>query len=307
MVKARSIDYAPPMTNAAQKASVLIKALPYLQRFRGKTFLIKMGGSAMDDPELVRDVMRDIVFLELAGIKPVVVHGGGKAISAAMEKAGLEAKFIGGLRVTTPEAIEIVDNTLHGEINRGLVETINELGGKATSIHGTSVFSAKQLLGKDENGNPVDIGRVGQVTNCRCEDVLYALSSGIVPVISPLGRHEDTGETHNINADIAAAALACALKPAKLVYLSDVPGLLSNPKDQTTLIESVTGVQARELIKDGTISGGMIPKIESALEALESGVEKVHFIDGRVPHTLLLEIFTQSGIGTEIRSSPRGA
>lgn len=307
MVKARSIDYAPPMTNAAQKASVLIKALPYLQRFRGKTFLIKMGGSAMDDPELVRDVMRDIVFLELAGIKPVVVHGGGKAISAAMEKAGLEAKFIGGLRVTTPEAIEIVDNTLHGEINRGLVETINEFGGKATSIHGTSVFSAKQLLGKDENGNPVDIGRVGQVTSCRCEDVLYALSTGIVPVISPLGRHEDTGETHNINADIAAAALACALKPAKLVYLSDVPGLLSNPKDQTTLIESVTGVQARELIKDGTISGGMIPKIESALEALESGVEKVHFIDGRVPHTLLLEIFTQSGIGTEIRSSPRGA
>jgi len=295
------------MTNAAQKASVLIKALPYLQRFRGKTFLIKMGGSAMDNPELVRDVMRDIVFLELAGIKPVVVHGGGKAISAAMEKAGLEAKFIGGLRVTTPAAIEIVDHTLHGEINCDLVKTINEFGGKATSIHGTSVFSAKQLFGKDHDGQPIDLGRVGQVTNCRCEDLLYALSAGIVPVISPLGRHEETGETHNINADIAAAALACALKPAKLVYLSDVPGLLSNPKDQTTLIESVTGIQARELINDGTISGGMIPKIESALEALESGVEKVHFIDGRVPHTLLLEIFTQSGIGTEIRSTPKEA
>jgi len=305
MVKALDLDYGLPMTNAAQKASVLIKALPYLQRFRGKTFLIKMGGSAMDHPELVRDVMRDIVFLELAGIKPVVVHGGGKAISAAMKMAGLEAKFIGGLRVTTPEAIAIVDHTLHGEINQGLVETINEFGGRATSIHGTSVFTAQQLFGKDDDGQPIDIGRVGQVTKCRCEDVLYALSAGIVPVISPLGRHEDTGETHNINADLAAAALACALKPAKLVYLSDVPGLLSDPKDQSTLIESVTGVQARELIKDGTISGGMIPKIESALKALESGVEKVHFIDGRVPHTLLLEIFTQSGIGTEIRSTPK--
>lgn len=301
MVKTGSIDYVPAMTNAAQKASVLIKALPYLQRFRGKTFLIKMGGSAMDNPELVRDVMRDIVFLEVAGIKPVIVHGGGKAISAAMTEAGLEAKFIGGLRVTTPEAIKIVDQTLHGEINQGLTATINEFGGKATSIHGTSVFSAKQLFGKDDHGDPVDIGRVGQVTECRCEDVLYALSSGIVPVISPLGRHEDTGEIHNINADIAAAALACALKPAKLVYLSDVPGLLSDPKDQTTLIESVTDAEARDLIEDGTISGGMIPKIESALEAIEKGVEKVHFIDGRMPHTLLLEIFTRSGIGTEIR------
>lgn len=295
----------PPMTSAAEKASVLIKALPYLQRFRGKTFLIKMGGSAMDHPELVRDVMRDIVFLEVAGIKPIIVHGGGKAISAAMIAAGLEARFVGGLRVTTPEAIEIVDRTLHGEINKGLVETINEFGGKATSIHGTSVFSAKQLFGKDEDGNEIDIGRVGQVTNCRSEEILDALSEGIVPVISPLGRHEDSGDTHNINADIAAAALACALKPAKLVYLSDVPGLLRDAKDETTLIESVTGAQARGLIADGTISGGMIPKIESALEALESGVEKVHFIDGRMSHTLLLEIFTRSGIGTEIRTTPR--
>lgn len=289
------------MTSAAEKASVLIKALPYLQRFRGKTFLIKMGGSAMDNPELVREVMRDIVFLEVAGIQPVIVHGGGKAISAAMNESGLEAKFIGGLRVTSAEAIEIVDRTLHGEINHGLVETINELGGKATSIHGTSVFAAKQLLGKNDDGEMVDIGRVGQVTECRMEDVLDALSAGLVPVISPLGRHEDTGETHNINADLAAAALACALKPAKLVYLSDVPGLLRDPSDETSLIESVKGDVARSLIDDGTISGGMIPKITSALEALASGVEKVHFIDGRVPHTLLLEIFTKSGIGTEIR------
>lgn len=291
------------MTTAAQKASVLIKALPYLQRFRGKTFLIKMGGSAMDNPELVQDVMRDIVFLEVAGINPVIVHGGGKAISAAMTAAGLEAKFIGGLRVTTPEAIEIVDQTLHGEINQGLVESINDFGGKAKSIHGTSVFLAKQLFGKDEQGHQIDIGRVGQVTQCLCQEILDTIEAGFVPVISPLGRHEETEQTHNINADIAAAALACALKPAKLVYLSDVPGLLRNPSDQESLIESVTKTEAEEFIKNGVITGGMIPKIQSALEALSRGVEKVHFIDGRVPHTLLLEIFTRSGIGTEILAS----
>jgi len=255
----------------------------------------------MDDPALVREVMRDIVFLEVAGIRPIIVHGGGKAISAAMKKSGLEAQFIGGLRVTSPEAIKIVDHTLHGEINQSLVKTIDAFGGKATSIHGTSIFKAKQLFSKNEKGEMIDIGRVGQVSECLIEDILYALSAGLVPVISPLGRHEETGETHNINADLAAAALACALKPAKLVYLSDVPGLLKDASDESSLIESVTGNEAQDLIKDGTISGGMIPKITSALEALKSGVEKVHFIDGRTPHTLLLEIFTQSGIGTEIR------
>lgn len=289
------------MTSAAQKASVLREALPYFQRFRGKTFLIKMGGSAMDDPALVREVIHDIVFLELAGIHPVIVHGGGKAISAAMEKAGLKAHFIGGLRVTSEEAIQIVDQTLHGEINRSLVEIIDQLGGKACSIHGTSVFKAQQLYGKSEDGQKLDIGRVGQVSQVLIGDVLSALSKQLIPVISPLGAHEDGGETHNINADLAAAALACALKPAKLVYLSDVPGLLRDPSDENTLIHSVSSEEAQSLIKEGIISGGMIPKIASALEALESGVEKIHFIDGRTPHTLLLEIFTKSGIGTEIR------
>lgn len=295
------------MTSATEKASVLIEALPYLQRFRGKTFLIKMGGSAMDDPSLVREVMRNLVFLEVAGINPVIVHGGGKAISAAMNESGLEARFVGGLRVTTPEAIKIVDQTLHGKVNQDLVGMVNEFGGRATSIHGTSVFRATQLFGRNEEGQDVDIGRVGQVDHCRLEDVLYALSAGLVPIISPLGRHLEKGETHNINADLAAAALACALKPAKLVYLSDVPGLLRDPSDESSLIESVTKEEALTLIEDGTISGGMIPKINSALEALASGVEKVHFIDGRTPHSLLLEIFTQSGIGTEIRATPKPA
>lgn len=289
--------------NATEKANVLTEALPYLQRFRGKTFLIKMGGSAMDNPELVREVMRDIVFLEFCGIKPVIVHGGGKAISAAMDHAGLEAKFVGGFRVTTAEAIEIVEVTLHGTINADLVKTLTEFGAKATSIHGTSVFSADQLLGKNEAGEEVDIGRVGKVTNCHPEDILSALNTGRVPVISPLGRHNVTSATHNINADLAAAALACHLKPAKLVYLSDVPGLMKDPSEPDSLIHSVTRAEAENYITDGTISGGMIPKVTSALDALAAGVEKVHFIDGREPHTLLLEIFTQSGIGTEIRET----
>ena len=288
---------------ATEKATVLTEALPYLQRFRGKTFLIKMGGSAMDDPGLVREVMRDIVFLEVCGIKPVIVHGGGKAISAAMENAGLEAQFIGGFRVTTPEAIEIVEATLHSEINTGLVKTLTEFGASATSIHGTSVFSADQLFGKNDQGDKVDIGRVGKVTTCRTDDLLSALNTGRVPVVSPLGRHNITSSTHNINADLAAAALACHLKPAKLVYLSDVPGLMQDPSKPESLIHSVTRSEAENYMEDGTISGGMIPKVTSALDALAAGVEKVHFIDGREPHTLLLEIFTQSGIGTEIRES----
>ncbi|MEN8849359.1 MAG: acetylglutamate kinase [Akkermansiaceae bacterium] len=288
---------------ATEKSRVLTEALPYLQRFRGKTFLIKMGGSAMDNPELVREVMRDIVFLEVAGIKPVIVHGGGKAISAAMEATGLEAKFIGGFRVTTPEAIEVVEATLHGEINQGLVETLTEFGAKATSVHGTSVFSADQLMGKDDDGKPADIGRVGKATSCDIDDILKTLNSGGVPVVSPLGKHNDTEDTLNINADLAAAALACALKPAKLVYLSDVPGLMKDHTDPDTLIHSVTRAEANELMEDGTISGGMIPKVTSALDALAAGVEKVHFIDGREAHTLLLEIFTPNGIGTEVRET----
>ena len=282
------------------KASVLIEALPYLQSFRGETFLIKMGGAAMEDPDLVRKVMRDIVFMEVAGINPVIVHGGGKAISAAMKEAGLEAKFISGYRVTTPEAVDIVEKTLHDKINTGLVETINEYEGKATSVHGAQIFEAEKLPAKDEDGNPVDIGQVGQVTRCHPEDIHQALSDHIVPVVSPLGRDTETGSLLNINADLAAAALACSIKPAKLVYLSDVPGLLSTPSDSTSLITSINRKEAAELIDDGTISGGMLPKINSALDALSAGVGKVHFIDGRTPHSLLLEIFTQSGIGTEI-------
>lgn len=283
-----------------QKANILIEALPYMQSYRDKTVLIKFGGSAMDDPELVNSLMRDIVVLEAMGLNPVVVHGGGKAISAAMQKAGLEAKFINGLRVTTPEAIDIVERTLSGTINPGLVEMMRTSGGKAVGIPGHSVFVGEKLKTKDAEGNPVDIGMVGQVIGCLLSRVEEALSLQLTPVISPLARELGTNHYLNVNADLAAAALARELKPVKLVYISDVPGLMMDPKDQSTLIKSINRKEALQLIEEGVISGGMIPKVTSALEALNAGVRKVHFIDGRLPHTLLLEVFTPEGIGTEI-------
>jgi len=282
------------------KARTLIEALPYLQAFRGKTFLIKMGGSAMEDPELVARVMRDIVFLEVAGINPVIVHGGGKAISAAMQAAGLEAKFVGGFRVTTDAAIDIVARVLSEELNPALVAMIREFGGQAVGIPGNAVFHGEKTHGTDAAGNRVDIGRVGEVVGCQLAQIEAAQMAGMVPVISPLALELDTNRPLNINADLAAAALAKELRVAKLVYLSDVPGLLADPHEPWSLIQSVTCAEALALIADGTISGGMIPKIRSAMDALDAGVRKVHFIDGRLPHALLLEIFTDGGIGTEV-------
>jgi len=288
------------LQHPTDKAAALIEALPYLQAFRGKTFLIKMGGSAMEDPELVRKVMRDIVFLEVAGINPVVVHGGGKAISAAMKAAGLEAEFVGGFRRTTDEAISIVEKVLSSEINPGLVQMIREFGGKATGVPGTNVFLGEKMQVRDGDGQPVDIGRVGEVVGCLPGNLDSAHRAQIVPVISPLAKELSTGRALNINADLAAAALAKELRVTKLVYLSDVPGLMRDPSDPATLIKSVNRAEAEALMADGTISGGMIPKIRSAMDALGAGVRKVHFIDGRLPHALLLEIFTDFGIGTEV-------
>ncbi|MEI6654586.1 MAG: acetylglutamate kinase [Verrucomicrobiota bacterium] len=283
-----------------KKADALIEALPYLQAFRGKTFLIKMGGAAMEDPALVAMVMRDIVFLEVAGIKPIVVHGGGKAISAAMAAAGLEARFVGGFRVTTDEAIDIVARVLSEEINPGLVRMMHEFGGKAVGIAGHEVFLGEKIHGTDALGQRVDLGRVGEVVGCRLAPLDEAFAAGMLPVISPLAAEMGGGGPLNINADLAAAALAKELCVAKLVYLSDVPGLLADASDPASLIQSVTCREAEALIADGTISGGMIPKMRSAMDALKAGVRKVHFVDGRQPHALLLEIFTDVGIGTEV-------
>ncbi len=282
------------------KAGILIEALPYMQAYRDKTILIKFGGSAMDRPDLVESLMRDIVVMEAMGLNPVVVHGGGKAISKAMTEAGLEAKFINGLRVTSREAVDIVERTLSGTINPGLVELMRGFGGKAVGIPGTNVFVGEKLAEKDAEGNPVDIGMVGRVIGCQLARVEEALSLQLTPIISPLARELGTQQALNVNADLAAAALARELKPVKLVYISDVPGLLQDPNDFSTIIRSINRKEAYELIEQGVISGGMIPKVRSAVDALNAGVRKVHFIDGRLPHTLLLEIFTPEGIGTEI-------
>ncbi len=282
------------------KAGILIEALPYMQAYRDKTILIKFGGSAMDRPELVESLMRDIVVMEAMGLNPVVVHGGGKAISKAMTEAGLEARFVNGLRVTSREAVDIVERTLSGTINPGLVELMRGFGGKAVGIPGTNVFVGEKLAEKDAEGNPVDIGMVGRVIGCQLARVEEALSLQLTPIISPLARELGTQQSLNVNADLAAAALARELKPVKLVYISDVPGLLQDPDDFSTIIRSINRKEAFELMEQGVIKGGMIPKVKSAVDALNAGVRKVHFIDGRLPHTLLLEIFTPEGIGTEI-------
>ncbi|MBP82518.1 MAG: acetylglutamate kinase [Verrucomicrobiales bacterium] len=287
--------------NHIEKADVLLEALPYLQEFRGKTFLIKVGGSAMDDPALVRRLLRDVVFMEVAGINPVIVHGGGKAISAAMHESGLEAKFVGGQRVTTDAAMEIVEKTLSGKINRGLVQGIESFGGRAIGVAGNETFIGQRLTGwSDEENREVELGRVGRVTGFDLSKIHAALASEIVPVVSPVASEEGTKLSLNVNADLAASALAAELKASKLVYLSDVLGLMRDPSDQSTLIDSLNVEEAEGLIGGGVISGGMIPKVRSSVEAINAGVGKIHMVDGRISHSLLLEIFTEKGIGTEI-------
>ncbi len=284
-----------------EKAAVLVEALPYLQQFRGHTFLIKVGGSAMDDPGLVRRLLRDVVFMEVAGINPVIVHGGGKAISAAMKAAGLEAEFVGGLRVTSDEAMDLVERTLSREINPGLVKGIEGYGGRALGVPGSEAFVGERIAGwSQERGREVSLGRVGRVVGFDLSKIRAAIAGEIVPVVSPIASERGSSLSLNVNADLAASALAAELQATKLVYLSDVLGLMRDPKDEGTLIASLKADEIEDLIADGTIAGGMIPKVRSSVEALRAGVGKVHMIDGRIPHSLLLEIFTTAGIGTEI-------
>ncbi len=290
-----------PFQQQIEKAAVLLEALPYLQQFRGHTFLIKVGGSAMDDPGLVRRLLRDVVFMEVAGINPVLVHGGGKAISAAMKAAGLDAEFVGGLRVTSDEAMDLVERTLSREINPGLVQGIEAFGGRAIGVPGNEAFIGERIAGwSQEQGREVSLGRVGRVTGFDLSKIHAAIATEIVPVVSPIASERGTLLSLNVNADLAASALAAELKATKLVYLSDVLGLMRDPKDESTLIHSLKADEVEGLIADGTIGGGMIPKVRSSVEALRAGVGQVHMIDGRSPHSLLLEIFTTEGIGTEI-------
>lgn len=280
------------LPDPAIKAAVLLEALPYMQAFRGRAFLIKVGGSAMEDPAVVDTFLKDIVFLEAVGINPVIVHGGGKAISKAMQESGLEARFVNGMRVTDEETIQIVEQTLARVINPGIVSKINSFGGKAVGVPGTEVFVGEKMKG--------DLGWVGEVTDCRTGLIQAAVSGEFVPVVSPIAREPASGKTLNVNADLAACALAAALQAEKLIFLSDVRGVLRDPADDATLIPALDPAAVASLKAEGVISGGMIPKVDSALASLRGGVGKVHLIDGRIPHALILEIFTDIGIGTEI-------
>ena len=291
------------MQDLIAKAGTLLEALPYIQKFSGATFVVKYGGSFMDSPdETVRTgVARDVVFLEAVEINPVVVHGGGKAITRAMEKAGLKANFIQGQRVTDEATVEIVDKVLTGEINPEIVRTINALGGQAVGFAGRDIFKCRKLwLDDRENpGKKIDIGYVGEVIEVNVAPLKESMWCGFTPVISPTARGED-GKIYNCNADIAAAMTAIALNAKRLVFMSDVPGLLGDPKKPDSVIPQLKTGEIDALKKSGVIDKGMIPKVDSAVAAIKSGVEKVSFVDGRVPHAVMLEIFTDKGVGTEI-------
>jgi acetylglutamate kinase len=285
------------------KAETLLEALPYVQKFSGATFVVKYGGSFMDSPdEKIRSgVARDIVFLEAVEINPVVVHGGGKAITRAMEKAGLKSEFIQGQRVTDEATVKIVDDVLSREINPEIVKAINSLGGAAVGFSGADIFKCRKLWldDKENPGKKVDIGYVGEVIEVNTAPLKESIWCGHTPVISPVARGED-GKIYNCNADIAAAMTAIALSAKRLVFMSDVPGLLSDPNQPDSVIAHLKISEVDALKKSGVIDKGMIPKTDSAVAAIQSGVEKVSFVDGRVPHAVLLEIFTDEGNGTEI-------
>jgi acetylglutamate kinase len=289
------------MQDLIVKANNLLEALPYIQRFNGATFVVKYGGSFMDspDPAVREGVARDIVFLEAVEINPVVVHGGGKAITRAMEAAGLKAQFIQGQRVTDEATAQIVDSVLSTEINPQIVATINSLGGIAKGFPGPQIFKCRKITVNGSEGQPIDIGYVGEVTEVNTAPLLACIEQGITPVISPAARGHD-GKIYNCNADVAAAQVAIALRARRLVFMSDVPGLMQDPKDPTTVISHLRVDQVNGLKQKGIIDKGMIPKVDSALAAIKSGVEKVSFVDGRVPHAVLLEIFTDAGVGTEL-------
>ncbi|MFZ0826307.1 MAG: acetylglutamate kinase [Verrucomicrobiia bacterium] len=291
------------MQDLIAKAGTLLEALPYIQKFNGATFVVKYGGSFMDSPDAgVRDsVARDVVFLEAVEINPVVVHGGGKAITRAMEKAGLKADFIQGQRVTDEATVKIVDEVLSGEINPELVKTLKALGGRPVGFAGRDIFKCRKLwLDDRENpGRKMDIGYVGEVVEVNVAPLKECIWCGFTPVISPTALGED-GKIYNCNADVAAAQIAIALKARRLVFMSDVPGLLRDPKNPDSIIPHLQIGEVEGLKKSGVIDRGMIPKADSAVAAIQSGVEKVSFVDGRVPHAVLLEIFTDEGVGTEV-------
>ena len=278
-----------------EKARILMEALPYVRRFRGSIFVVKYGGSFMDspDPEVRSGVAKDLVFLNFVGIKVVVVHGGGKAITKELEKRGIKVQFIDGLRVTDEQTIDAVDHVLNERVNQEVADFVSSHDCQVQRFPGKQVLTCKKLNGKN------DLGFVGDVTHVETTPILEALDEGKMPILSSTAS-DLNGACYNVNADNVASKVAIALGARRLVYLSDVPGLLRNPTDPESLLSSLPVNEVDPLKEEGVISAGMLPKVNSAVTALQAGVNRVHFIDGRMPHSILLEIFTDEGIGTEI-------
>lgn len=281
------------LDEAQKKAEVLIEALPYIQKFNRKIIVVKYGGSAMSDEELQRHVIQDVTLLKLVGFKPIIVHGGGKAISSWVQKTGKEAQFINGLRVTDKETMEIAEMVL-GRVSKNLVTMVEELGVKAVGISGKD--SAMLKVKKRLSGGQ-DIGYVGEITKVDPKILFDMMDHDYLPIVAPIGL-DDQFETYNINADEAACAIAKAVGADKLVYLTDVEGLYRDFEDKSSFISRISVTEAEELIANGMIGGGMLPKLSNCTDAVRGGVKRVHILDGRVPHSILLEIFTNKGNGT---------
>jgi len=290
-----------PIT-AAQKAQILAEALPYIRRFHGKTVVVKYGGNAMTDERLKQSFARDVVLLKLVGINPVIVHGGGPQIDDLLRRVGKQGQFIQGMRVTDSETMDLVEMVLGGLVNKEIVNLVNQAGGRAIGLSGKdgAFIRARKLLVPDaqKQGEMLDIGQVGEVASIDPEIVALIESRDFIPVIAPIGVGSE-GESYNINSDLVAGKLAEVLRAEKLILLTNTPGVLDR---DGRLLTGLTPKRVDELVADGTLSGGMLPKIASALDAARSGVRSVHVIDGRVEHALLLEIFTDEGVGTLIRS-----
>ena len=289
------------MEEAIAKADTLIEAMGWIRRFRGKVTVIKLGGSFIDDDAALRHVLLDIVFMESVGMRPVVVHGGGRAINRAMEDAGIQARFIQGRRYTDAATLEIVERVLAGEMNENLAAQIEELGGRAMNLNfrTTNVLFGERLQLYDPQGQAIDLGYVGAVTRVDTPVIDNLCYAGQVPVIPSMCQDSD-GQKLNVNADTAATAVAQALGAEKLIFMSDVNGVRTRKDDPETLIHTLTATQARELIANGSIESGMIPKVQACLDTLSHGVRQIHIIDGRLRHSLLLEIYTTRGVGTQI-------
>lgn len=286
----------------AQKAAIIAEALPYIRRFQDKTLVIKYGGNAMTDPHLKECFARDVVLLKLVGFNPVVVHGGGPQIENMLSRVGKKGEFVQGMRVTDAETMELVEMVLGGQVNKEIVSLINQAGGKAVGLTGkdSNFIRAQKLMmeNKDNPGDLIDIGQVGDITQIDPSLISFLDKGDFIPVIAPIGVGED-GESYNINADVVAGKLAEILKAEKLVLLTNTPGVLDKAGN---LLTGLTPRDIDDLVADGTLSGGMLPKIGSALDAARNGVKSVHIIDGRVEHCLLLEILTDHGVGTMIKS-----